>query len=108
MNMLDMEKSREHRPGYAREGTIAIPISLACAGGMDSLALLRANGVGVGHLRGYARNGGDLISSVCTGAAGHSVLEDPSAGREGAFSGAAMGSMAWWSSYRNAPFMGMK
>src|SRR5260221_11012639 len=101
MNMLDMEKSREHRPGYAREGTIAIPISLACTGGMDSLALLRANGVGVGHLRGYARNGGDLISSGCTGAAGHSVLEDPSAGGGGAFSGGAMGMMPGWGLLRN-------
>jgi hypothetical protein len=65
MGIQVMEKSKERRPGFAIKGTTLNIIGHI----MVTDPLVRIDGGRVGHLHGYKKNGGDLISLVCVEAA---------------------------------------
>jgi hypothetical protein len=72
MSIQIMEKSKERRPGFAIEGTMAITMEDITV--MDHL--VRIDGERVGHLHGYGRNGGGLNSLVCIKAEDHLAMAD--------------------------------
>jgi hypothetical protein len=72
MSIQVLEKSKECRHGCASGGTMLMHMVDITVMGRS----VRTGGEGIGHLRGYKKNGEDLISWECVGVADHLVLVD--------------------------------